>query len=111
MLGDPRFGGTAWEAVDRAISECAYELSTGKHAPTLGDLHERFGIELKQPDSGTASGCKYEIMLSNRALAGLHLSPYTALSSSFWVRDDLVQENVLQLWDRERQRPHDRGLC
>jgi hypothetical protein len=42
-------------------------------------------------------------MLSNRALARLHLSPYTAFSSSFWVKDDLVQENVLQLWTVNRQ--------
>jgi hypothetical protein len=81
----------------------SYELSTGEHAPTLGDLRQRFGTELKQPDPCTASGCKYEIMLSNRALAKLHLSPYTALSSSFWVRNDLVQENMLELWTLNRQ--------
>lgn len=80
----------------------SYELSNGDHTPTLGDLRQRFGTELKQPDPCTASGCKYEIMLSNRALARLHLSPYTALRSSFWVRDDLVQENVLELWTVNR---------
>ncbi len=81
----------------------SYELSTGKRAPTLGDLRQRFGTELKQPDPCTASGCKYEIMLSNRALARLHLATYAALSSSFWVRDDLVQENDLSLWTVNRQ--------
>src|SRR6266851_3387795 len=75
----------------------SYELSRGEHAPTLSDLRQRFGTELKQSDPCIASVCKYEIMLSNRALAKLYLSPYTTLSSSFWVRDDLVQENVLEL--------------
>jgi hypothetical protein len=87
---------------EKVLSE-SYEFSTGKHAPTLADLRQRFGTELKQPDPCTASGCKYEIMLSNRALARLHLSPYTALRSSFWVRDDSVQENVLQLWTLNRK--------
>jgi len=81
----------------------SYELSRGEHAPTLSDLRQRFGTELKQSDPCIASGCKYEIMLSNRALAKLYLSPYTTLSSSFWVRDDLVQENVLELWTVNRQ--------
>ena len=81
----------------------SYELSTGKAAPTLGDLRQRFGTALKQPDPCTASGCKYEIMLSNLALARLHLAPYTALSSSFWVRNDLVEENDMSLWTVNRQ--------
>jgi hypothetical protein len=28
----------------------------------------------------------------------VHLSQHTSLSSSFWVKDDIVQENVMQLW-------------
>ena len=81
----------------------SYELSTQSHAPTLGNLRQQFGTELKQPDPCTASGCKYEVMLSNRALARLRLSPYTALSSSFWVKNDAVQENVVELWTVSRQ--------
>jgi hypothetical protein len=85
------------------IFRVSHELSTRNHPPTLGDLRQQFGADLKQPDPCMASGCKYEVMLSNRALARIRLIPYTALSSSFWVKDDVVQENVAELWTVNRE--------
>jgi hypothetical protein len=43
----------------------SYELSTRSHVPTLGDLRQLFGADLKQPDPCTPWGCKYEATLSN----------------------------------------------
>jgi hypothetical protein len=85
------------------IVRTSYEFSKRDYAPTLDDLRQQFGSELKQPDQCTASGCKYEVTLSNRALARLHLFPYSALSSSFWVKDNSVQENDLSLWTSNRE--------
>lgn len=85
------------------VVRASYEFSKRDHAPTLGDLRQQFGNELKQPDPCTAFGCKYEVTLSNRALARFHLFSYSVLSSSFWVKDDSVQENDLVLWTANRQ--------
>jgi hypothetical protein len=84
------------------VVRVSYELSTGGRVPTLVDLRQRFGTDLKQTDPCTAFGCKYEVMLSNLAFARIHLYPYAALSSSFWVKDGVVQENVVQLWTANR---------
>jgi hypothetical protein len=80
------------------VVRTSYELSQGKFRPTLEDLRQQFGTGLKQYAACTASGCGYEVTLSNRVLSELRLVPYTALRSSFWVRDDKLDENVLELW-------------
>lgn len=88
-------------AAERILAT-SYQLSTQDHPPTLRDLQRRFGNELVQPDPCIASGCKYEVIVSNLPLAQIRLLPYAALSSSFWVKDNAVEENVVQLWTRNR---------
>jgi len=67
-----------------------YELSEQKQTPTLADIRQRFGNQLKQLEGCGASECGYTVVLSNRALAALHTIPYTELKAYFWVRDGLV---------------------
>lgn len=93
------------------IFRISYEFSTKDHPPTLDDLRQQFGADLKQPDACTAWGCKYEVTLTNRALATIHLSLPTALSSSFWVKDNTVQENVVELWTVNRVAYVDAKYC
>lgn len=76
----------------------SYELSQREHPATLEDIRRQFGTQLKQSSACTASGCGYEVILSNRVLAKIHLSPHTELRSSFWVRGNLLDQNVLELW-------------
>src|SRR5207302_4771673 len=47
------------------VIRVSYELSKRDRTPTIADLRQQFGSELKQPDPCTPSGCKYEVMLSN----------------------------------------------
>ncbi len=72
-----------------------YELSDQKQIPTLADIRERFGKQLKQLDRCTAADCGYAVVLSNRALAALHTIPYTELKIYFWVRDGLLLETLV----------------
>jgi hypothetical protein len=92
------------------IFRISYEFST-RDAPTLDDLRHQFGADLKQPDPCTPWGCKYEVTLTNRVLATIHLSLPTALSSSFWVKDSTVQENVVELWTVNRVAYVDAKYC
>jgi hypothetical protein len=85
------------------VIRISYELSQGKFRPTLEDLRQHFGTGLKQSAACTASGCGYEVTLSNRVLSELRLVPYTALRSSFWVRENMLEENVLELWTVSRR--------
>lgn len=80
------------------VVRVSYELSQREHPPTVDDIRQQFGTQLKQPAACTGSGCGYEVTLSNRVLAETHLAPYTALRSSFWARGDVLDENVLELW-------------
>src|SRR4051812_23086442 len=74
------------------------ELLERDASPTLDDLREQFRGELQQSAACGAAGCQYDITLSNHILAQLHLAPYTALRSAFWVRDGLPEENTLEVW-------------
>jgi hypothetical protein len=85
------------------VVRISYELSQGKFRPTLEDLRQKFGTGLEQSAACTASGCGYEVTLSNRVLSKLRLVPYTALRSSFWVRDNGLEENILELWTVSRR--------
>lgn len=80
------------------VVRVSYELSRRESPPTIEDLWHRFGTELRQSAACTTSGCGYEVVLSNRILSTLRLAPYTVLRSSFWVRDNVLEENVLELW-------------
>lgn len=42
------------------------------------------------------------VRLSNRMLSKLRLAPYAVFRSSFWVRDNVLEENVLELWTVSR---------
>jgi hypothetical protein len=80
-----------------AIVGVAYELSGKEQPPTLQDVRQRFGSELKQPDPCTAYGCGYQIMVYNRVLAAVHL-PYAVLKSYFWARNGVIDDNRLEFW-------------
>jgi hypothetical protein len=97
---------SAW--LDHAAAKTvrlSYELLQREPSPALNDLRRQFGRELQQSATCSFAGCGYDITLSNRILAQLHLAPYTALRSAFWVRDDVLVENTLEVWtstSRER---------
>jgi hypothetical protein len=80
------------------IVRSSYELSQQGYRPTLADLRQRFGAELKQSSPCTAWGCGYEVIVSNRLLARLNLADYSVLDSSFWTRGNVVDENVLSVF-------------
>jgi hypothetical protein len=71
-----------------------YELSE-QQIPTLVDIQERFGKQLKQLDGCTPSECGYTVVLSNRVLAALHTIPYTELKFVLRVRNGLVLETMV----------------
>jgi hypothetical protein len=80
------------------ILRSSYELFQQGQRPTLDDIRRRFGDELKQTSPCKDFGCGYEVVVSNRPLARFHLARFTTLSSSFWVRDGSLDENVVQFW-------------
>jgi len=80
------------------VVRISYELSQRENLPTLDEIRQQFGTQLKQPDPCTASGCQYEVMLSNLVLAEIHLAPYTALRSTFWVKGGVLESNSLEFW-------------
>ena len=84
------------------VVRISYELSQRESPPTLEELRLRFGAQLRQPSACTPSGCGYEVRLSNSFLSELRLARPTALRSSFWVRDNVLEENVLELWTVSR---------
>jgi hypothetical protein len=61
------------------------------------NIRQRLGSGLKQPDPCTAYGCEYEVLLSNRMLAAVHL-PHAVLRSYFWVRNGVFDSNRLEFW-------------
>src|ERR1700747_1178741 len=77
----------------QAIVRAAYELSE-KQTPTLSDLKEHFGQDLRMEEC-RASDCAYRVAVSNRLLAVVHPAPYTEMESDFWVRDGGVLMNAL----------------
>jgi hypothetical protein len=76
----------------------SYELFQQEQRPSLNNVRERFGDELKQTSPCKDFGCGFEVVLSNRLLARFHLAQFTTLKSTFWVRDGAVDENVVQFW-------------
>jgi len=74
------------------------ELFQQAQAPRLDNVRERFGDELKQTSPCKDFGCGFEVVISNRLLARFHLAQFTILNSEFWVRNDTVDENVIQFW-------------
>jgi hypothetical protein len=78
----------------------SYELVQREPSPTLDDLRRHFGGDLQQSATCSSAGCGYEITLSNRILAQVHLAPYSALRSAFWVKDGVLEENTLEVWTR-----------
>jgi hypothetical protein len=77
------------------IVQTAFELSEQKHSPTLADIRSRFGNSLKTMEGCTTSRCSYEVELSNKVIADLHLVPYTEIKSYFWVMDGVVVGNMV----------------
>ena len=82
---------------DRTV-RLSYELFQQGQRPTLEDIMQRFGGELKQTSACKDFGCGFEVVVSNGLLARLHLAKLTTLTSEFWVRDGLVDENVIEFW-------------
>lgn len=73
----------------------AYQLSQQDQPPTLAQLQERYGNQLKPIDGCAGSECAYTVTLSNRFLAALGIVPYTELKSYFRLRDGVVLGNLL----------------
>jgi hypothetical protein len=69
-------------SVQRVV-RASYELSQRESPPTLEDLEQRLGTQLRQSAACTDSGCGYEVTLSNGPLSKLRLAPYIALRSFF----------------------------
>jgi len=82
---------------DRIIGS-SYQLFQQEQRPSLANVRERFGDELKQTSPCKDFGCGFEVVLSNRLLARFHLAQFTTLKSTFWVRNDTVDENVVEFW-------------
>jgi hypothetical protein len=82
---------------DRIIRS-SYELFQQEQRPSLDDVRERFGGKLKQTSPCRDAGCGFEVVLSNRLLARFHLAQFTTLTSTFWVRNGTVDENVVEFW-------------
>jgi hypothetical protein len=80
--------------------ETTYELSEEKQIPTLAEVRERYGNELKQLGECDVSDCQYSVVLSNRALAAFHVVPYTEMESYFSVRNGLVTGNMVNYTTR-----------
>ena len=84
-------------SADRIIRS-SYELFQQEQRPSLDNVRERFGDELKQTSPCKDFGCGFEVVLSNRLLARFHLAQFTTLKSTFWVRNGTVDENVVEFW-------------
>jgi hypothetical protein len=80
------------------ITRCSYELFQQEQRPSLDNVRERFGDELKQTSPCRDFGCGFEVVLSNHLLARFHLAQFTTLKSTFWVRNGTVDENVVEFW-------------
>jgi len=80
------------------VVRVSYELSQREHPPTLDEIRQQFGSQLKQPDPCQASDCGYEVTLSNRVLADIHIAPYRALRSYFWAKDGVLEGSMLVFW-------------
>ena len=86
------------------IVRVSFEFSHREKPPTLAAIRQQFGSQLRQPDPYTASGCQYEVMLSNWVLAEVHLAPYTAIRSSFWAKDGVLESSTMEFWTVGNQR-------
>jgi hypothetical protein len=79
-----------------SIVHSAYELSHyQKNFLTSAELKRRYGNDLKPLQECSSSFCAYEVVITNRVLAVLGVVPYTELRSEFWMRNDIVYENML----------------
>ena len=94
---------TLREKADSLVSG-AYALSLSKANPTLIEVQQRYGKRL-QLDGCDRLGCSYTVRLSNRHVAALRIVRFAEITSSFWVRDGVVLENILSYTVRDdRQR-------
>jgi hypothetical protein len=85
------------------VVDAAYALSLQKRPPALQELRQRFGGALRQPTC-TPYGCDYDVFLSNRVLAAVHLVPYAALRLSFWVENGAAASSSLDFWTTAGER-------
>jgi hypothetical protein len=83
----------------------SYELSSAVGpSVTLRMIQQRFGSELKRFPGCPESECVYDVAVSNRLLAAVHLVPYTEMRSYFNVRDGVVNGNMLDYTVNVRNR-------
>ena len=86
----------------RFMLRTAQELSEQETQPTVDQIRQRFGARLQAEYCG-ADICSYNVTVSNRVFAALHVVPYTELRSNFWVRNGLVYENLLDYMTHGRR--------
>jgi hypothetical protein len=88
-----------------ALIQATYDLSTYRgSALPLKTLQDRFGGRLQSMEGCNTSECSYKVSLSNEVLASLRVVPYTELVSTFWVRDGVVDRNMLDFTTRVHDR-------
>jgi hypothetical protein len=80
------------------VIRSSYELFQQEQRPSLDSVQARFGDKLRQTSPCKDVGCGFEVVVSNRLLARLHLAHFTTLKSTFWVRNGTVDENVVEFW-------------
>lgn len=85
------------------VVRSSYELSRSTQPPTIQQVRQRFGSALQQTKPCMAAGCGYQVLLSNRVLGTLRLARYAVLRSSFWAKDDVIEENDLEFWTWDSQ--------
>jgi len=100
LLAVGALGFYSYELKRRAdnLVRISYELSERENPPTVEEVRQQLGSSLTQPKPCIPDGCGYDVLISNRILSRLHLAPYTALRSSFWATNGIIQSNDLDFW-------------
>jgi hypothetical protein len=80
-----------------SLIRSSYELSNYNGGPlTLAVVQKQYGGRLQRSEKDcTPSFCIYSVVVANNVLAALRLFPYTELRSDFWIRDGVVEFNML----------------
>jgi hypothetical protein len=86
----------------RAESMVQYsrELSTRTVPFSFAIVQQQYGSRLKPTEGCDPSVCIYEVEVSNRIFSLFRWVPPTSLKSTFWVRDGVVIENMLDYTTR-----------
>src|SRR5579864_2869401 len=82
---------------NRLVRVC-YEFSERGNPPSLEEIRNIFGSDLKQLGPCSNDGCGYEVNVTNGLLHALHLAPYTNLRTQFWEEKGVMQSNSVYFY-------------